>query len=161
MEPDSSTGAVGPPLAELPSHGYFGLTFTPDVSLPRAHQDARASPGLTSREPEGGIVHQQPPRRLSWGALSGLQLLDDDFDSSISPLEQKPSSAFQHAHRLPERGLFVGKDMTPNWHTIASKAASSKGDPSAPACCHLTVPNRCEIEHGRVFPDPSQPGFLS
>jgi hypothetical protein len=43
-------------------------------------------------------------------ALFGLQLLDDDFDPSISPLEQKPSSGFQHAHRLAERGLFVGKE---------------------------------------------------
>jgi hypothetical protein len=52
MEPDSSTGAVGPPLAELPSHGYFGL----EVRIEAFPEPARTSvpPPASLREPGGG-----------------------------------------------------------------------------------------------------------
>jgi hypothetical protein len=65
-------------------------------------------------------------------------VLDDDFFSSISYLEQKPSSGFQHAHRLPERGLFVGKEHDVELAHDCVKSGVLKGSWSASACCHLT-----------------------
>ena len=108
MESDSSTGAAGPRFWPTAVHGYLAWTLVSDVAFLEPARTRALLPAL--RETEGGIVHQQPPRRLPWMLYPACSVLDDDFDSSISPLEQKSSSGFQHAQRLAERGLFVGKE---------------------------------------------------
>jgi hypothetical protein len=127
MEPHSSTGAIGPRLAEPPSHGYFGLDVRigcrPSQSppgracFPRPHfRSQRAGSCISSRP--GGFHGCSIRLPVCWMTISSRR-------SHTSNKNRPPGFSTRSASR--NAVCFSGKTMTPN--TVASKAESSKAQP--------------------------------
>jgi hypothetical protein len=90
------------------------------IAVRRARHETRRIRGKDGRE---GACHH----------VGEFVVLD-----SIPDVEQQVSARLQHAARLANALALSGKNMTPNWHTTASKLRSSKGSCIASASRHST-----------------------